>query len=295
MLSVLVPIYNFDVVPFVEDIYKQCKIADIEFEILCYDDCSTIEFKSRNNTLRQHQYITYLELPENIGRSKIRNLLAKNAKFNKLLFVDCDSETESDFYIKNYLACLDKHSVAYGGRSYNNSPPADTNLYLRWFYGIKREVKSAKERTTEPYRNFMTNNFVIDKSIALKIPFDESLDGYGYEDLLFAQQLRQNNIPIHHIDNSLMHIGLEDASEFLKKTANGMKNLAKMIRENQVDDKIKIYRIFRKLRTLNLLWLVKVTYTLFENIILKNLKSSSPNLTYFDLFKLRYLVREMNP
>ncbi|MBL4653048.1 MAG: glycosyltransferase [Flavobacteriales bacterium] len=293
MLSVLVPIYNFDVVSFINDIYKQCEIANIEFEILCYDDCSSNVFKSKNNTLANRQKITYFELQKNIGRSKIRNLLAENAKFDNLLFVDCDSKTVSDFYIKNYLNTLTTYPVIYGGRSYESFPPSDPNLYLRWFYGIKREVKLATERTTEPYRNFMTNNFVIDKAIVLKIPFDESLDGYGYEDILFAQQLKKSNISIHHIDNSLVHVGLENTSEFLKRTANGMKNLAQIIRHNQVDEDIKIYRVYKKINRTKSKWIIKLIYALLKKYIRNNLKSNTPNLLYFDLFKLQHLMNEM--
>jgi hypothetical protein len=293
MLSVLVPIYNFDVTPFIKDIHKQCLLAKINFEILLYDDFSDQAYKTINSTISELNKVTYLELPENYGRSKIRNRLAVDAKFNKLLFVDCDSNTEDEFYIFNYINQLTKHKVIYGGRSYSSTPPSDNNLFLRWFYGITREVKSASKRETEPYRNFMTNNFVIDKSIVLNTPFDESLNGYGYEDLLFAQELKSQGIEIHHIENSLIHIGLESAEEFINKTANGMKNLAKMIQAKQVDKRIKIYRVYNKLAYLHLNWSIKIAYVILRSTINKNLRGKRPNLKYFDLYKLYHLVIEM--
>ena len=293
MLSVLDPIYNFDVTPFIKDIHKQCLLAKINFEILLYDDFSDQAYKTINRTISELKKVTYLELPENFGRSKIRNRLAVNAKFDKLLFVDCDSNTEDEFYILNYINQLNKHKVIYGGRSYSPTPPSDNNHFLRWFYGITREVKSAANRETEPYRNFMTNNFVIDKSIVLNTPFDESLNGYGYEDVLFAQELKSKGIEIHHIENSLIHIGLESAEEFINKTANGMKNLAKMIQAKQVDKRIKIYRVYNKLAYLHLLWLIKIAYVILRSTINKNLRGKRPKLKYFDLYKLYHLVIEM--
>lgn len=293
MLSVLVPIYNFDVTPFIKDIHKQCELATINFEILLYDDFSAPTYKTINRTTSDLNNVTYLELPENFGRSKIRNQLAIDAKFDKLLFMDCDSNTEDGFYICKYLNQLTKYQVIYGGRSYSSNPPTNNNLFLRWVYGITREVKSATKRETEPYRNFMTNNFVIDKSIVLNIPFDETLTGYGYEDVMFAQELKSRGIKIHHIENSLIHIGLESAEEFINKTANGMKNLAKMIQAKQVNKRIKIYRVYNKLAYLHLQWLIEITYVVLRTIINKNLRGRRPNLKYFDLYKLYHLIIEM--
>ena len=166
-------------------------------------------------------------------------------------------------------------------------------MYLRWYYGINREVKSAQERATEPYRNFMTNNFVIEKQIIQQIGFNETLEGYGYEDLLFAQNLKKQGISIHHIHNPLLHIGIEKTNDFIKKTANGMKNLSKMIRSNQVDDDIKIYRVYKKLDRYKLLWFIELVYVIIKNSIQKNLNSRTPKLNYFDLYKLQHLIKAM--
>jgi hypothetical protein len=42
MLSILIPIYNFNAVPLVKELQKQCMECDLEFEIICDDDCSTL-------------------------------------------------------------------------------------------------------------------------------------------------------------------------------------------------------------------------------------------------------------
>ena len=50
MLSILVPIYNYNTNPLVLELHKQCLECNIEFEILCQDDCSN-EFLTENQTV----------------------------------------------------------------------------------------------------------------------------------------------------------------------------------------------------------------------------------------------------
>ena len=79
MLSVLIPVYNFDVVLFVKDLAKQCADCKIDFEVLCLDDYSSENYRIKNAVLKSIENVCYEELPNNIGRSKIRNRLAEKA------------------------------------------------------------------------------------------------------------------------------------------------------------------------------------------------------------------------
>ena len=45
MLSILIPIYNYNSYPLVQELHKQCLESDIDFEILCQDDASNSELK----------------------------------------------------------------------------------------------------------------------------------------------------------------------------------------------------------------------------------------------------------
>lgn len=290
MLSVLVPIYNFDVREFVKELHRQCRLNSISFEILCFDDCSNDEFKNLNAELSTIPEVQYKELEVNYGRSKIRNFLAQEAKFETLLFVDCDSIPSSSHYIRNYTSFIGKGTVVYGGRGYADHPPNDVSLYLRWYYGVKRESVTAVNRKEEPYRSFMTNNFLIPKSIVAKIPFDENIIGYGYEDVLFGQQLKKQDIAVVHIDNKLIHIGLESAEVFLQKTMEGMKNLSRLIKQKELGNEIKIYRYAKKMERWRLGYIVVTVYKMFARAIRKNLTSGTPNLKLFDFFKLANLL-----
>lgn len=226
MLSVLIPVYNYDVRPLVGDLDRQCSDMSIPFEIICLDDGSASHWKIKNRLLQDIQNLRYEELDQNIGRSAIRNRLVEMAKFPYLLFLDCDSKVIRHTFIRDYHTHLSPDTVLYGGRTYTPDPPADPDLLLHWQFGVKRESFPATLRRAEPYHRFMTNNFLAPKSILKKIPFEERIRQYGHEDTLFGFELKQRQIPIFHLDNPVEHQGLETAGVFLEKTERAVANLA---------------------------------------------------------------------
>ena len=108
MISILIPIYNRKVTKLVETLFDQCVDLNIEFEILCYDDCSQEKYRSENRVLGQKMGVSYMDLSTNLGRSKIRNWLGKNARFEYLIFLDCDSLIERKPLSKNISNKLDR-------------------------------------------------------------------------------------------------------------------------------------------------------------------------------------------
>ncbi|NJO91960.1 MAG: glycosyl transferase family 2, partial [Chloroflexia bacterium] len=164
----------------------------------------------------------YLELQKNIGRSAIRNSFLKYAKFENLLFLDCDTRIQNNNFISNYL--IDNADVICGGRIYSQKPN-ERKYLLRWKYGINRECKLADQRILEPYHSFMTNNFIVKHAVFRRTQFDERLKGYGHEDSLFGYHLMKNNFLIKHIDNQTIHDFSENSDEFLEKTQQGIENL----------------------------------------------------------------------
>ena len=103
MLSILIPVFNNKVVKLVKELHDQCVRAKIKFEILVFDDGSREKIKQENKALNGIFGVNYLELSENIGRSRIRNKLAKTAGFPYLLYLDADSKINSRKFIKNYI------------------------------------------------------------------------------------------------------------------------------------------------------------------------------------------------
>lgn len=292
MISILIPVYNFDPKNLVRSLIAQCLQQKIVFEIICMDDASDQEIKNKNKELGTWEHVSYFELENNVGRSRIRNLLAAKSKYDQLLFMDCDSECENDQYISNYIKNLQEDKVIYGGRSYSSTAPADSKCYLRWFYGVERESVPSNVRQVHPYRSFMTNNFIIPKKVFDKVGFDETLSGYGHEDTLFSFCLREKEIKILHIENPLRHIGLENAEIFLENTRNGLRNMLVLIEMKKINSDNKLYSAYRWIKSFGLKKFIVKRFKRREKKYLDNLLSEKPSLRIFDWYKLGYLLME---
>lgn len=285
MLSILIPIYNYKVVKLVKALKKQCDKAKIKYEILCLDDGSKSKIKYENSVLSSYFGINYTELSENLGRARIRNWLAKIAAFDNLLFLDCDSKVIKKDFISNYLKYINDFEVIAGGRIYSPKSPRAKSKKLHWLYGSKRESKNAKNRQKNIINYFHSNNFLVKREIVIKYPFDEKIDGYGYEDILWAKHLFEKGISINHINNEIEHLGLEKKDVFLKKTKKSIENLKKINAENT---KIQT-RLMSLLATLQKYRLEKLVLSYCKKNKLKierNLLSDNPNLYYLDLYKI---------
>ncbi|MCB0409149.1 MAG: glycosyltransferase [Flavobacteriales bacterium] len=290
MLSILIPIYNFNVVDFIKDLKNQADSCGIEYEILCIDDFSNDDIKKENEELGNMEYVFYEELPKNIGRSKIRNKLAQKSQFPYLLFLDCDSKTVDKQFVKRYINSIDPDKITYGGRCYESQAPKSTSEYFRWWYGMNRETISVAQRKKQPYHSFMTNNFLIPKTIFNAIKLDEQLVGYGHEDTLFGLELKKRGIEIQHIDNPLCHIGLENFEVYIAKTEEGISNLKKLIDENKIDDSVKLFRYYKLLKKIGVEKKILNYYRKNKALILQKLQEKEPNLRWFNLYKLGYLI-----
>jgi hypothetical protein len=82
--------------------------------------------------------------------------------------------------------------------------------------------KKLQKRAKHPWASFTGFNFIIDKSIFMKIRFNEDLKQYGHEDTLLGYQLRIAGVEIIHIDNALIHDGVESNEVFIAKTKLGV-------------------------------------------------------------------------
>lgn len=284
MLSVLIPIYNQDVRKLVYTLAKQCYKANINFQILCFDDGSHEKFKSKNKELAFKMNINYTELPENLGRSKIRNWLGKAAYFEYLLFLDGDSSVRDKNFIKNYVDALPTSDVVYGGRIYQKKKPARLQKILHWKYGVKREALPAKKRNQFPFLNFQSNNFLIPAKVFESIPFSENVEGYGYEDLQYARKLELGGFNIRHINNPVLHDGLENQQVFIQKTKKAMENLVFLESKKQIP-RTRMLDFQQRLEYFGLDKLLFKIITRYLKMVENNLKSTSPSIFLFSLWK----------
>ncbi len=290
MISILIPTYNYNIFSLVENLHNQCESAAIACEILVLDDASTDKkIIEENSKINSFQNCSFQVLEENIGRSKIRNLLAEKASFDWLLFLDADTFPSTSKFIEKYLAAISEGSpVVFGGIKYPENK--SENFSLRHKYGAERESLPLVERLKNPYRSFITMGFAIKKEVFQKIKFNEKLAGYGYEDSVFAYDLQKNNIPLQHIDNPVVHLNLETNADFIKKSELALQNLLNFYKTGAIDsENVKILKTYSKLKNWNLLFAVRGFFNVFKKSMLKNLNSPKPSLFLFDLYRLGYL------
>lgn len=292
MISICIPVYNFDVSALVVALESQIQYIEHPIQIVLIDDASKEQYRKINDAVCSKHH--YIKLDQNIGRSAIRNLFIKHAQHEHLLFLDCDSLIAQPNFIATYVAAIQKddQNVICGGRVYPTTAPSKEYL-LRWKYGRCKESKSAAQRAIHANRSFMTNNFVVRKSVLEAIGFDERLRNYGHEDTLFGFELKENNIQVIHINNPVLNGHLETNQEYLTNTEKAIENLVHILHFTNHDDQIiqdvTLLRVHNKLRGLG--FLINLGFALTNSTIKKRLLRGKVNLRAFDFYKLGYLHR----
>lgn len=264
-LSILIPVYKWDCSNLVIELEEQARKLGISYEIIEADD-------------EQLQF----------GRSRVRNHLADLSRGRRLLFIDCDAEVESDTFLKDYLAAADANGaqVVCGGLHHVEEMPS-TNVSLRWRYEHRADRhRAARYRAKHPCEHFTPFNFLIERTLFQQIRFDERLEGYGHEDTLFGRRLAEEGITPLHIDNPLVHVGLESNGRFLEKTRSALRSLRRFNTELEgYSSVLKAYKILHKL---GLSSFAASLFTYFRPQLEKHLRGKRPSLFVFQLYKIGY-------
>jgi len=288
MLSILIPVYNYDVFALVETLYKQALECHIPFEIICLDDASQ-EFTIENQRINQFENTYYSILEKNIGRSAIRNLLAQKAVYENLLFLDADTFPVYNNFISKYIEQItDNRKVIYGGILYESTKPSK-NKTLRWIYGRKREALSVSERIKKPHVSFLTLNFLIKKSVFAKVRFNEDIPNLRHEDTLFSFDLKQNQIEVIHMENPVFHLGLEYSKTFLRKSEEAVLGLKNLVDSNLIPSEYtKLSRYFENIKKYHLEGIIVFGFKILKPAMTKQFLSQKPSLILFDIYRLGY-------
>lgn len=290
-ISLLIPVRDYDLVALVH-IMKNAmdKVPELT-EIIIGDDGSSPEYREKYRSL-EGKGVRMIVSEKNIGRASIRNRLAMEAKGDYLLFIDADTMVPStaEAYLRKWLQAAGKEKVISGGILYHDSPPGDPDKLLRWKYGRMKEQKTANERNKHPHSGFSTFNVLFDRSVFSKIRFNEELKNYGHEDTLMGYQLKKAGIGILHIDNGLVHDGVESNREFLVKTKLGIENLSKLY--DKVTDKktfsetVRLLQLYKKLRIFRLTRILAGIFIKYRDRMEISLDSNKISLRLFSFYKI---------
>jgi len=284
MLSILIPVFNYNVTPLVEEILQQVLSCAIPFEILVFDDGSNTVNK-KNEEISKLQNCTFKKLPKNIGRSAIRNLLASEARYNHLLFIDAGTIPKHKNFIGRYIENI-HHKIVTGGMTHQKQPPKKP-FKLRWLYTKKRESVLQDRHAKRVI--VCSSNFLIQKNIFELVKFDESIQKYGCEDVVFFDTIIENNFDILHIDNPVIHDACDDAETFIRKTEYAIENLIELIDTQKLSyDRYMVSSLFYKINKFKIDKVVSMIFKISRNLLKKNFNSSYPSILCYDFYRLGY-------
>ncbi|WP_203258969.1 glycosyltransferase family 2 protein [Hyunsoonleella ulvae] len=290
MLSILIPVYNYNIVQLVRSIHKQALKANIKFEIICLDDKSNKDIALINSSVSKLDNTSYLLSENNNGIAITRQHLCNYAKYDWILLLDADVELRDDLFISNYIEALEtsKYDIIFGGISYKNEKPHKKSV-LRWKYGKQCEGVTSKIRNKKPYKITSAANILIKKQQYNRFSLDSVGNSYGM-DIFFGPQLKLHKVPVLHINNSVYHLGLEDSETYIKKTEFAVNTLLSLHYNNKIElHENDLLSKFILLKSVKLNFIFSLFYRYLKDIIRKHLKSSNPLIIVFQFYKLSYM------
>ena len=226
-LSILVPVYNYPCLSLITALHQQAEAIDgLLYEIIVVEDGSNqLETLHVNSQIEALTHCRYIIRKNNIGRASIRNFLAREARYDWLLFVDSDMKVLSSTFLINYLLTSLTDMVVYGGNSIgSDTTAAECQLKYRYEKRAERTHRPA-QRALQSNRSFNTSNFLINRTLMLRVPFNSSIRTYGYEDVLFGKSLLEKGVGVTHIANPLGFDHYENNESFLAKIEESLHTL----------------------------------------------------------------------
>lgn len=226
-LSVLTPFHRHDPSPLLAALANAP--ADVEFVLL--DDgsasahllASVIESAARLNAPAR-----IIVWRENRGRAAARNRLIEAARGEYVLFLDADMAPDGLRFLAAWLGIIQTQRpfVAFGGLSLTHAPQSrDTALHRRIFQ--RSDCRPARARAKRPAQSIATANLLVRRDLLQTVPFDESYQGWGFEDVDWALSAARH-APILHVDNPASHQGLDDVDALMRKYAEAGPNFARL-------------------------------------------------------------------
>ena len=288
-MSVLIPTYNRNCYLLAKILSQQCSaISGMDWEVVVIDDGSTdASAKASNRWLSQIEGVRFVEAPQNVGRSRIRNRAIDEARGKWLVFLDDDVMPANERFMEKYvkMAQRDKWDVVCGG--VNALHRKEDESSLRWIYDAYAEEQlTLEKRRVQPFACFTTANFMARRSVFDTIRFDESLSQYGYEDALFGILLEKHKVRLRHTNNPVEHLGIEPNDVYVRKTEQALENLYRL--GEPMTSRARVSVAAGNLRRKRLLWLVKVWHCLFGKMERRLLCSKYPSVHVLQLYKLGY-------
>lgn len=288
-LSILIPIYNYDIQLLIKSLLFQLKEIDFKWEILLSDDASNQDIKNKNKEFIESINKFNVKLfyqKKNIGNAGNRNYLINYAQYDWILFLDADVLPVNDNFIKKYITQIqntDKEIIA-GNIIYDQNNPLPH--LLRWKYGKSKEEVGLFERQKHPIIHLRGANFAIKKKLILHNNFPILKEKYGFVDTRFFLQFHKNQVNV--IENPVYHLGIESNEVFLKKTKSAIKNALFLMKTNdKLANKISLISGYKNIRISR--YFLAMLFDKIKLILERKIVSEKPSVTAFQVYKVLYL------
>lgn len=282
MITICIAAYRYDAEPLLESLRGVLQGSE-GIRVLLGDDGSGEPWSGVYDTLAHQLGIEVVRPEVNLGRVGIRNLLAQKAESEWLLFMDVDSVIPDSDFIRRYRETTRQADVLAGGTLY--TPDQEGAGSLRHRYGMAREMVPAAKRQQRPYARLALNNLLIRRGTFFAAGgLDTTIQGYGHEDTLLGRQLERIEARIRHINNPVIHTGLEDDARFIAKSEEGARNLARLHKAGKLGPQdARLISAGLRVKQLGLRWLVSLLAGLYP----------TPSLRGLDMRKLAAFVAEL--
>jgi glycosyltransferase involved in cell wall biosynthesis len=294
-LSILLPVYNREVTRLVQALVAQAADWGGSVELICLDDGSSEYYRLINRKLADLPLVSYEELPHNLGRSAVRNRLVATARMPWLLLLDNNVSLPDTQFLARYAAATTQTTapVLVGGTTYSSSAPADPATHLRWHYGRRREAYSAEVRQQKPHAQFKLKNVMLRAEVFEQVKLDSALRQYGHEDTKFGWHLLTAGIPVHHLDNPVLHDGLEPAEVFLLNSQQAVHNLVQLYRTEGLGADTKLLLAALGLRRYGVAGVAQAALSQAESGLRRQVSAGAPQLWALDMLKLLWALRAL--
>jgi len=289
MLSILIPVYNYNIESLVSDLHKQLTKADIVYEIICLDDASHKDIITSNLNVNTLPFTSYHLSNTNNGIAVTRQMLTDKANYDWIVLLDADVELKDDNFISNYVNLINKdYNFIFGGFAYKDIKP-DSAYLLRWKYGKKHEALSAQKRNTKPYKITIAANLLARKASYKELNLGSIGKQYAM-DYYFGALLKENNAKVLHLDNQVYHLGIEESPKYLRKKEQAAETLLKLYNNKKIaKHENSLLSVFILLNRFKLNYLFSFMFKITKTLLRKNLLGKYPVIVLLQFYKISYM------
>ena len=231
-LSILIPVYNDDASQLVRELCRQASlVSGLRYEVVVFDDGSSDAASvAASVSLGLLPCCRYVRTEHHPCRSAMRNAMSACAKYDWRLMVDARLTPVHPDFILRYLQSGASYGEAVCGGVCVDGGKDEPHLYasnLRFRYEkYEEQFHTVELRRSKPYGSFRTTNFFYHRMVLERVPYDESIIGYGYEDVMLGKCLQQAGVRVLHIDNPVAYTMFESNATYLAKVDEALFTLS---------------------------------------------------------------------